>query len=136
MFCHITLTVSYLFYVVQKQPKSLPNTTLLTLINYKLIIAQHFRGQYISSWSLILYIVFHATCHVIINITFSFFRCFLFVCLFEEVISPSRLFLILLVLYLLVLLPLLKRQVSFAGHRSQVTGHCFSNTESIPNTYN
>ena len=26
------------------------------------------------------------------------------------------------------------RQVSFAGHRSQVTGHCFANTESIPNT--
>ena len=24
-----------------------------------------------------------------------------------------------------------QRQVSFAGHRSQVTGHCFTNTESI-----
>ena len=27
------------------------------------------------------------------------------------------------------------RQVSFAGHRSQVTGHCFTNTESIQNTF-
>ena len=27
------------------------------------------------------------------------------------------------------------RQVSFAGHRSQATGHCFTNTESIPNTF-
>ena len=29
---------------------------------------------------------------------------------------------------------LCRQQVSFAGHRSQVTGHCFTNTESIPNT--
>ena len=27
------------------------------------------------------------------------------------------------------------RQVSLAGHRSQVTGHCFTKTESIPNTF-
>jgi len=27
------------------------------------------------------------------------------------------------------------RQVSFAGHRSQATGHCFTNTESTPNTF-
>ena len=27
-----------------------------------------------------------------------------------------------------------RRQVQNTGHKSQVTGHCFTNTESIPNT--
>jgi len=27
------------------------------------------------------------------------------------------------------------RQVSFAGHRSQATGHCFAGAESVPGTF-
>ena len=91
MFRHdITLTGSYLFYAVQKQPQSLPVVKNTSLLYFDELQAHHcstfsrsvhvFKSliEGVASWPVIPSIVFHATCHVIINITFSFFRCFVF----------------------------------------------------------